>query len=96
MGPALPASVRRTSLREITEAFMSGISALVGLKLGYGARAWLRKAVFVASLVFFVRPAIAETVILAFGDSLTAGFGLAEEDGFARQLEGWLRDRARM
>ena len=70
---------------------MSGISAFVGLKVGYGARAWLRKAVFVASLVFFVRPAIAETVILAFGDSLTAGFGLAEEDGFARQLEGWLR-----
>ncbi len=65
----------------------------MGLKVGYGARAWLRKASFVIGFVFIVQPANAETVILAFGDSLVAGFGLAESEGFTPQLEGWLRDR---
>ncbi len=62
----------------------------MSLKVGYGAQAWLRKAAFVASFVFIVQPASAETVILAFGDSLTAGFGLAEAEGFTVQLQGWL------
>ena len=35
-------------------------------------------------------PAAAEVRILAFGDSLTAGFGLAERDGFVPRLEAWL------
>ena len=30
--------------------------------------------------------------IAALGDSLTAGFGLAHEDGLVPQLEGWLRE----
>lgn len=30
--------------------------------------------------------------MLAFGDSLTAGYGLPPEDGFVPQLEGWLQD----
>ncbi len=34
----------------------------------------------------------AETVtVAALGDSLTAGYGLAQGDGFVPQLEGWLR-----
>ena len=34
----------------------------------------------------------AETVtIAALGDSLTAGYGLAQDDGFVPQLEGWLK-----
>ena len=34
----------------------------------------------------------AETVtIAALGDSLTAGYGLAQEDGFVPQLEAWLQ-----
>ena len=34
----------------------------------------------------------AETVtIAALGDSLTQGYGLAQEDGFVPQLEAWLR-----
>ncbi|WP_235924228.1 arylesterase [Pseudoroseicyclus tamaricis] len=37
-------------------------------------------------------PAAAEDVILAFGDSLTAGYGLPVEEGFVPQLEGWLRE----
>jgi acyl-CoA thioesterase-1 len=32
----------------------------------------------------------AEITILAFGDSLTAGAGLPEAEGFVPQLEGWL------
>lgn len=36
-------------------------------------------------------PALAEVRILAFGDSLTYGSGVVEEDGFVPQLEAWLR-----
>lgn len=32
----------------------------------------------------------AETVLVAFGDSLTAGYGLAPEAGFVPQLQDWL------
>lgn len=35
----------------------------------------------------------ASKVILAFGDSLTAGYGLAAADGFTAQLERTLRER---
>ncbi len=30
---------------------------------------------------------------MAFGDSLTAGYGLQPEEGFVPQLQAWLRDR---
>jgi acyl-CoA thioesterase-1 len=36
-------------------------------------------------------PGLAEVRILAFGDSLTAGYGLSEEEGFVPQLEAWLQ-----
>lgn len=32
-----------------------------------------------------------EVRLLAFGDSLTAGYGLAQDEGFVPQLEAWLR-----
>lgn len=35
-------------------------------------------------------PAAAEIRIAAFGDSLTQGFGLPEEEGFVPRLENWL------
>ena len=35
-------------------------------------------------------PAAAEIRILAFGDSLTAGFGVPENSGFVPELEAWL------
>lgn len=35
-------------------------------------------------------PAAAEVRLLAFGDSLTAGFGVPEADGFVPRLEAWL------
>ena len=33
-----------------------------------------------------------DVVVAAFGDSLTAGFGLPPEDGFVPQLSRWLKD----
>lgn len=48
-------------------------------------------ALAVAALITF--PARAEPVnVLAFGDSLTAGYGLPAEDGFVPQLQAWLED----
>ena len=38
-------------------------------------------------------PAAAESRLLALGDSLTAGYGLAQAESFAAQLERALRDR---
>lgn len=44
-----------------------------------------------AALVFLAAPGWADPVtVLAFGDSLTQGYGLAAEDGFVPQLETWL------
>jgi acyl-CoA thioesterase-1 len=47
-------------------------------------------ALVLASALAAATPALAEVRILAFGDSLTAGFGLAEGEGFVPQLEAWL------
>lgn len=42
-------------------------------------------------LLFLSLPAAADPVtVLAFGDSLTQGHGLAPEDGFVAQMQGWL------
>jgi acyl-CoA thioesterase-1 len=61
------------------------------LRFSYGVR---RLFVHWALLVFFGlgAPALAQDVhILAFGDSLTAGYGLPQGQGFAPQLEDALR-----
>ena len=43
---------------------------------------------------FLALPLRAEPVtLLAFGDSLTQGYGLAQQDGFVSTLEAWLRAR---
>lgn len=56
----------------------------------YGAV--LRRGKLVAALLMTAGMAHAETVtIAALGDSLTAGYGLAQHDGFVPQLEGWLK-----
>lgn len=42
---------------------------------------------------FLALPAMAEPVtLLAFGDSLTQGYGLPQQDGFVPNLEAWLQD----
>lgn len=57
----------------------------------YGALARLRN--LAVALVIFAAaaaPAAAEVRILAFGDSLTAGAGLPQDEGFVPQLQDWL------
>jgi len=52
--------------------------------------AWaLHKGVMITLLCAGV--AEAQQRVVAFGDSLTAGFGLPVEDGFVPQLEAWLQ-----
>lgn len=34
-----------------------------------------------------------QIVVLAYGDSLTAGYGLGPKDGFTPQLQAWLAER---
>lgn len=52
-------------------------------------RIFLRLALCVG-LALPAVPALAEPVVLALGDSLTAGYGLAPEDGLVPQLSRWL------
>lgn len=59
---------------------------------GYGALCSLRKAALAFAIT--LTPAAAQEVtILAMGDSLTAGFGLPQSDGFVPQLQTWLQAR---
>ncbi|HHB80461.1 MAG TPA: arylesterase, partial [Aliiroseovarius sp.] len=46
----------------------------------------------VFALMVTAASARAETVILAFGDSLTQGYGLSPDQGFVGQLQTWLSD----
>lgn len=55
----------------------------------YGAGVLRGKAL--AAFLFLGLPACAEPVtVLAFGDSLTQGYGLVEAEGFVPQLQAWL------
>jgi acyl-CoA thioesterase-1 len=59
--------------------------------LSYGAR-WLLVHVAAALALFGAAPALAaERLVLAFGDSLTAGYGLKPAEAFPAQLERALR-----
>lgn len=57
---------------------------------GYAALRRLRNLTF--ALVLPVSPVFAAdpVVVVALGDSLTAGYGLPAEDGFVPQLQSWL------
>lgn len=60
--------------------------------LRYGARWMIRKAFSALAVIVAVTGvAAAEVKIVALGDSLTHGYGLPAEDGFAPQLEAWLQ-----
>lgn len=64
--------------------------------LRYGVQSARNKAATVAGglmLALTVSAAQAEVDILALGDSLTQGYGLAEQDGLVPQLRGWLAER---
>ena len=56
--------------------------------LSYGAGRWLCNLTL-ACLVL-AGPAAATTTLVAFGDSLTEGYGLPPGDGFVPQLQAWL------
>jgi acyl-CoA thioesterase-1 len=52
--------------------------------------------VWLALGLVFSAPAWAEPItVVALGDSLTAGYGLAPDQGFVPQLQGWLADQGR-
>lgn len=58
--------------------------------LAYGAIS--RTAKLAAAFLIMATAAQAQTVtIAALGDSLTAGYGLAQDEGFVPQLEAWLQ-----
>jgi acyl-CoA thioesterase-1 len=59
-----------------------------GRSLAYGALAALRNLALI--LLVAAGPATAEVRILAFGDSLTQGYGLPEAEGFVPRLQAWL------
>lgn len=63
--------------------------------MGYGARRTLRNHACVmlsALIVTLAQPALAKPLkLIAFGDSLTQGYGLPEADGLVPQLQDWLR-----
>jgi len=64
----------------------SVLTARYGVLLGLGKAALLSLGLAGAALA-------EEVTIAALGDSLTAGFGLPQEEGFVPQLEGWLAAR---
>ncbi|WP_097030872.1 arylesterase [Cereibacter ovatus] len=66
--------------------------AFSSLRPRYGARTAIRNSLM--ALILSATAATAEPVtILALGDSLTAGYGLPEGQGFVPQLQAWLTAR---
>ena len=63
-----------------------------GTPWAYGAAIAHRNLVAAALLLLAV-PAAADVRILAFGDSLTQGYGLPEAEGFVPRLQAWLAAR---
>ncbi|WP_243395762.1 arylesterase [Sphingomonas oleivorans] len=62
-----------------------------GFPTAYGARRLLVHAAAFFALAGAVPAVAAEKLVLAFGDSLTAGYGLKPGQGFADQLQAALR-----
>ncbi|MEM7544760.1 MAG: arylesterase [Pseudomonadota bacterium] len=65
---------------------------MIHYQFRYGPITRFRKAIAALAVMLFALPALAETRIVALGDSLTHGYGLAAEDGFVPQLQAWLRE----
>jgi acyl-CoA thioesterase-1 len=62
-----------------------------GMNCAYGARKLLVHATALISLVLAGPAFAAEKLVLAFGDSLMAGYRLKQHEGFAPQLQAALR-----
>jgi acyl-CoA thioesterase-1 len=65
-------------------------SARCGTPGAYGALGRLRNLLIALALALAPVAAAAEVRLLAFGDSLTQGFGLPEAQGFVPRLQAWL------
>lgn len=63
----------------------------MSLRVAYGARLLFVHAALLLTLGFAAPAAAQDVHVLAFGDSLTAGYGLPRGQGFAPQLEDALR-----
>ena len=61
--------------------------------MAYGAVAGAGKVAALSLFAFAGTAAAEQITIAALGDSLTAGFGLMQEDGFVPRLEAWLHAR---
>ncbi len=59
----------------------------------YGVARVLRNLALAVLLLAPLAAGAAPKSLLAFGDSLTAGYGLAPDEGFVPQLQRWLADR---
>jgi acyl-CoA thioesterase-1 len=59
-------------------------------RLTYGSARTIRNLTLALLLGVSALPAVAEPVIAALGDSLTAGYGLADGQGLVPQLQAWL------
>lgn len=70
-------------------------AARLNARASYVARRAARKvAAATVLLALLVLPAAAETLrLVAIGDSLTHGYGLAQDQGFVPQLQRWLDER---
>src|SRR6056297_3454339 len=90
--PVFPSSASEASERDSRGEVMRLRLIEKGF-LTYGALRGLGKVL--AVMWALVSPAWAgePVTVLAFGDSLTQGYGLPEEDGFVPQMRNWLQDQ---
>lgn len=85
-GAGRPAGLTRASAA-FSAAFSTAVLAAVSVAFSL--------AVLAAPPAAAARTADGAPVVAAFGDSLVAGFGLPVADGFAPQLQAWLRENGR-
>ena len=62
-------------------------------RFGYGAALLARNGAVWFFLLLAPVAWAQDRTIIAFGDSLTQGFGLPADQGFVPQLERWLNDQ---
>jgi acyl-CoA thioesterase-1 len=64
-------------------------------RLRYASQRAIRNVTITLALIFSAPAWAAPVTIVALGDSLTAGYGLAPEQGFVPQMQAWLTAQGR-